>query len=98
MTHAFPTRRSSDLQQRLPSDKPSILDNEVKWDHEGDDLIFWGGFFNKPKFFGSTNLDLFFYALDEDDRPSRATRDRKLFTPGVRLFRDPAPEIGRAPV
>ncbi|SNT08865.1 alginate export family protein [Sphingopyxis indica] len=78
-------------QQRLPSDKPSILDNEVKWDHEGDDLIFWGGFFNKPKFFGSTNLDLFFYALDEDDRPSRATRDRKLFTPGVRLFRDPAP-------
>jgi hypothetical protein len=77
-------------QQRLPDDKPSLLDNKVKLDREGDDLIFWGGFFNKPKIAGATNLDLYFYALDEDDTPTRATRDRHIFTPGFRVFRDPA--------
>jgi hypothetical protein len=77
-------------QQRLPEDKPSLLDNKVKLDREGDDLIFWGGFFNKPKIAGATNLDLYFYALDEDDTPTRATRDRHIFTPGFRVFRDPA--------
>lgn len=78
-------------QQRLPSDKASILDNNVKWDNEGDDLVFWGGFFNKPKLVGATNLDLYFFALDEDDTARRNTRDRHLFTPGLRVFRDPSP-------
>lgn len=78
-------------QQRLPDDKTGILDNQVEWDHEGDDLVFWGGFFNEPKALGATNLDLYFYALDEDDQPGHATRDRHVFTPGIRLFRSPAP-------
>ncbi|MGZ3248260.1 MAG: alginate export family protein [Croceibacterium sp.] len=77
-------------QQRLPDDKPSILRNKVKWDHEGDDLVFWGGFFNKPKIAGATSLDLYFYALDENDWTGHPTRDRHLFTPGARLFREPA--------
>ena len=77
-------------QQRLPDDRPSLLDNKVKLDREGDDLVFWGGFFNKPGIAGATNLDAYFYALDESDRPSRATRDRRIFTPGFRVFRDPA--------
>lgn len=78
-------------QQRLPSDKASILDNDVKWDREGDELVFWGGFLNKPKLAGIANMDLYFFALDEDDTATRATRDRKLYTPGLRLFRDPLP-------
>ena len=78
-------------QQRLPDDKTGILDNKVKLDHEGDDLVFWGAFFNKPKIVGSTNLDLYFYALDEGDTISHATRDRHIFNPGVRLFSEPAP-------
>jgi hypothetical protein len=77
-------------QQRLPDDKPSLLDNKVKLDREGDDLVFWGGFFSKPKIAGAANLDVYFFALDEDDRPGHATRDRHLFTPGLRLFREPA--------
>ena len=77
-------------QQRLPDDKASLLDNKVKLDREGDDLIFWGGFFNKPKIAGTANLDLYFFGLDEDDAPTRATRDRHILTPGFRLFRDPA--------
>jgi hypothetical protein len=77
-------------QQRLPDDKSSLLDNEVKWDHEGDELVFWGGFFNKPKIAGAANLDLYFFGLDEDDTAKLATRDRHLFTPGLRIFREPA--------
>jgi hypothetical protein len=77
-------------QQRLPDDKPSLLDNEVKWDHEGDELAFWGAFFNKPKIAGATNLDLYFFGLDEEDTATRATRDRHILTPGFRVFRDPA--------
>jgi hypothetical protein len=78
-------------QQRLPSDKAGILDNRIVWDHEGSDQVFWGGFFNKPKIVGTTGLDLYFYALDEHDRPGQATRDRHLFTPGARFYRQPAP-------
>lgn len=76
-------------QQRLPSDKRSILNNHVEWDSEGDDLIFSGGFFSKPKFAGSTKLELYFYALEEDDTAKRNTRDRHIFTPGIRLVREP---------
>lgn len=78
-------------QQRLPSDKAGILDNHVQWDHEGDDLKFWGGFLNAPKIAGSTNLDLYFFGLEEHDTPDHATKDRHLFTPGLRVFRNPAP-------
>jgi hypothetical protein len=77
-------------QQRLPDDKPSLLDNKVRLDREGEDLVFWGGFFSKPKIAGTTNLELYFYALEEHDRPGHPTRDRHIFTPGLRVFRDAA--------
>src|SRR3546814_5482805 len=44
--------------QRLPDDKESILDNEVKWDRESFDLVFWGGFLNKPNIIGKSSTDL----------------------------------------
>lgn len=78
-------------QTRLPGDKGSILDNDVQWDREGAELVFWGGFLNKPKLAGATDVDLYFYALDEEDTASRATRDRTLYTPGARIYRNPAP-------
>src|SRR3546814_12360449 len=62
--------------QRLPDDKESILDNEVKWDRESFDLVFWGGFLNKPNIIGKSSLDLYFLALDEDDSDTRLTRNR----------------------
>jgi hypothetical protein len=78
------------VQQRLPDDKASLLDNEVRPDRNADDLVFWGGFFNKPKIAGAANLDLYVYGLDESDRTGHATRDRHIFTPGFRVYRDPA--------
>ena len=76
---------------RLPSDKPAILDNEVEWDRESFDLVFWGGFVTLPGIAGGNNLDLYFLGLDEDDSATIATRNRQLFTPGFRFYRDPRP-------
>lgn len=76
--------------QKLPRDKDRILDNDTQWDRNGEDLVFWGGFFAKPKVIGTGAAEAYFFGLEEDDTSARATRDRHLFTPGARLYRDPA--------
>lgn len=76
---------------RLPNEKQDLLDNKVEWDRESTDLAFWGGFLNKPGLAGRANLDLYFYGLAERDSPNYPTRNRHLFTPGIRLFSDPEP-------
>src|SRR3546814_1512094 len=58
------------------------------------DLVFGGGFLNKPNIIGKSSLDLYFLALDEDDSDTRLTRNRHIFTPGFRVFSDP--ETGHA--
>lgn len=75
---------------RLPSDKASILDNDVEWDQETTDLTFWGGFTNQPNIFGGVGAEFYFFALDETDSPTRATRDRQIYSPGLRIYREPA--------
>lgn len=75
---------------RLPDDKASILDNKVKWDRESFDLTFWGGLYSKPEAFGDATAELYFYALNENDSPGIATRNRNLYSPGVRIYRDPS--------
>ncbi len=77
---------------REPADKDSILANAVKWDRESFDLVFWGGFASQPMGGGAT-LEAYVYALDEDDSPKLHTRNRHLYTPGLRLFT--APSAGR---
>ena len=74
---------------RLPSDKARILDNDVEWDRESFDLTFWGGFVNLPHVAEGANLDLYFLGLDEDDSASTATRNRHIFTPSFRIYREP---------
>ena len=76
---------------RQPSDKASILDNEVEWDRETFDLALWGAFANLPDAVGEADLDLYLFVLDEDDSAAAATRNRELYTGGLRLFRDPEP-------
>lgn len=75
--------------QRLPADKAGVLANRVEWDRESFDLSFWGGFLSKPKIAGRTNLDLYFFGLNEKDSPTLATRNRHIFTPGFRLYAEP---------
>lgn len=75
--------------QRLPADKPAILNNTVEWDRQNFDLDFWGGFYARPVAHGTT-FEAYLYGLDERDAPGTATRDRTLYTPGARLVRKPA--------
>lgn len=78
---------------RLPDDKESILDNETEFDDESFALAFWGGFMQQPKLFGNTGLELYFYALDEDDTQARATRDREIFAGLSRVSRSQGRQI-----
>lgn len=73
-------------QQRLPSDRASLLNNAVEWDRETDDLRFWGGIFSSQLPGSAVTMEIYAYGLDENDSADRATKNRHLVTPGFRLF------------
>ncbi|WP_225421128.1 alginate export family protein [Sphingomonas parva] len=74
---------------REPDDVESLLDNEVQWDPETTDLQFSGASFTKAKVLGGS-VEVYAYALKEKDSAERPTTNRRLFTPGFRIFRAPA--------
>ncbi|RZL52161.1 MAG: hypothetical protein EOP70_17310, partial [Variovorax sp.] len=63
--------------------------NTVAIDHEGFDLVLWGGTAARAKLPGVVTAEASFYHLGERDRAGRPTRDRSLDTYGGRLLRDP---------
>ena len=75
---------------RVPSDTPSLLDNDTEFDEEDFDWQFWGVAAEMPQLLPTINGELFVFGLHEDDSPDRVTRDRTLYTPGFRLYRKPA--------
>ncbi len=81
---------------RLPDDRAGILSNSVAFDHEGLDTQFFGGIFTKSGVLGGI-LEGYGYGLLEEDSGSQLegiqTRNRKLFTPGFRLYR--VPKVGQ---
>ncbi|WP_246682941.1 alginate export family protein [Methylobacterium sp. WL9] len=81
---------------REPSDRAGILSNSVAFDHEGFDAQLFGGIFTKANVLGGI-LEAYGYGFIERDEGSQLegiqTRDRRLFTPGFRLYR--APKAGR---
>lgn len=93
---SLPGKRSAMLiyvlpQQRLPEDPVGLAANRVVFDREGFDVRLWGGFVRQGGVLGGGEIDLSAYRFEERDRPDRATRDRRLTTLGVRLFRAAAP-------
>ena len=76
-------------QERRPGDAASIRDNEFELDREGTDVQLFGGIYQSNLAGLGASLELYGYGLLEDDRPDRATRDRQIFTPGMRLLRKP---------
>ncbi len=79
---------------RLPDDIPGILDNGIEFDRESLDLQLFGGSYTFANVFGGS-LEVYGYGLYERDSGtglrSVQTRDRRLFTPGIRLARTPRP-------
>jgi len=73
---------------RMPGDAAGIAANGVVVDREGLDLQLFGGSFTKAGVFGGS-LEIYGYGLLERDAPGFQTSNRRLFTPGIRLFRAP---------
>ena len=78
--------------QRRPLDRDDVEDNKAEFDREDDEVVFWGAFGDLPIDALDSRLELYFYALHEDDTSDRATADRELYTPGFRLWRKPKTE------
>ncbi len=76
-------------QQRRPDDRESIKNHRISFDHEGFDLVLWGGVISKAKAIGPATAELTYFHLGERDRPGRPTRDRSLDTFGGRIIREP---------
>lgn len=79
---------------RLPEDRAGLLANEIVWDRESTDVQLYGGTFTKSAVLGGT-FEIYGYGLQEQDSAAFGgfqTRNRRLFTPGLRLFR--APSLG----
>lgn len=75
---------------RYPSTASDLLNDVHHFDEEDQHTLFSGGFlevFNLPL---NLNAELYLYHLDESDSANNATRNRRYFTPGARLFIKPA--------
>jgi hypothetical protein len=78
-------------QQRRPDDLARVRRNAVARDHEGLDLVLWGGLVSRARAVGSVTAEGSFFHVGERDTRDRPTRDRSLDAASVRLIRDPAP-------
>lgn len=68
----------------------SALDNEAKFDKEHEEVRFWGVYYAPDKLPWDAQLEFYFLGLNEEDVTGvLSTRDRDLYTPGLRLYRKP---------
>ncbi len=79
-------------QQRRPDAFGELRDNKVGFDHEGFDLQLWGGYLSKQSIFGRTMAEIGYIRLEEDDQPTRPTRNRNLHSVSARLIQEPSPD------
>lgn len=73
-----------------PLDPASLLDNDIQFDDESFDLQFWGLHAQWPKLLWGATGEVYVFGLHEDDSADLPTRNRQLYTPGLRLSRKPA--------
>ncbi|HEY8095614.1 MAG TPA: alginate export family protein [Methylobacter sp.] len=64
--------------------------NHQKWDEEDTHTWFSGGILEGNKLYKDINAEMYLYHLDEGDNPRNPTRNRRYFTPGIRLFQKPS--------
>jgi len=76
-------------QIRQPSSSAALLGNEVAFDKETFDRVFWGIFISTPKLLSNDRGEIYVFGLHEKDGPGLATRNRQLITPGFRWYRSP---------
>lgn len=76
-------------QIRRPDDIQGLRDNRVKWDLETTAVQFFGAHATLPHVLGGT-LEGYGFRLAEQDGDNRPTRNRRLWTTGMRLFSRPS--------
>lgn len=69
---------------------PDLNSAEIEWDRESDRTRFWGAFAAAASLPWPGRGEIYLYGLDEDDSVQLATRNRELYTAGMRLFREAA--------
>jgi hypothetical protein len=68
----------------------SALDNDAKFDEEHEEVRFWGVYYAPDKLPWGDQLEVYFLGLNEEDITGvLSTRDRDLYTPGLRLYKEP---------
>lgn len=78
-------------QYRLPDGFADLRRNRVEVDRETLDAVLWGGIFTRRRALADTDIELTLLRFAERDSPALATRDRRLATAALRLFRAPRP-------
>lgn len=76
--------------ERYPSTSQALLDGRHRFDEEAYRTYFAGGLFEWFDVAYKINAETYLYYLDENDRPGIATANRHYFTPGLRVYRQPA--------
>lgn len=71
--------------QRLPRDRRSLLDNEQEWDESFDAQRFYGLHLDLPNLIEGLSSELYYFALREKDSAELQTRNQRLDTVGFRL-------------
>jgi alginate export protein len=68
----------------------SIFDNKPSFDREDTEVRFWGLYYSQPFLSKRDNTEIFLFGLNEDDADNLATRNRELYTFGLRFWRTPS--------
>jgi hypothetical protein len=75
--------------QRRPFLPRQTEDNEIQFDRETLDVQFWGVFYG-DRLPGGHRGELYLFGLHESDTDRRPTRNRQLYTPGLRFWKPPS--------
>lgn len=78
--------------QRLPDDVTDLRNNKSKLDYETERVIFSGIYYEQRSFLKPVVTEVYALGLHEEDSPDLLTRNRRLVTPGLRVY--VAPKIG----
>lgn len=71
-------------------ERADLLDNRIALDRNGFDLAFWG-LFGKWPMESDWETEAYFFGLNENDSGGSISRNRQLYTPGLRLVRAAGP-------
>lgn len=75
---------------RYPTASADILNGSTKFDRPDGRTWFSGGFLEMYNLAWNINSELYLYHLDENDTRLNPTRNRRYFTPGLRVFIKPS--------